>query len=189
MSKGWRSKQKKVLFESPHVCVEEAKWDTPEREGVVWTVVHRKAAVALAPRTPEGEFLLICEERPAVQQTLWTFPAGQVDVAASAITEGDLIEAAQRELAEETGYVAETLQSLGHYHSSPGFTSEVLHLFLADDITPIEGGATHDGAECILDQRLVSSATLREMVLSGELQDGPSLAIYAQLSARDYFSA
>ena len=186
MSKDWQAKHAKMVFDHPHVQVEEAEWDTPERQGVRWLTVHRKVAVVIAPRTADGEFLLICEERPAVQQTLWTFPAGQVEVTPDAITEAVLLETGRRELLEETGQIAEHLEVFGHYHSSPGFTNERLHLLFADKITPTEGGAHPEGTECILDHCLVTADDLRERVLSGELQDGPSLAMYAQLSARGY---
>ncbi len=188
MNDGWRSKHAKVIFDHPHVQVEDAEWDTPERSGVRWLTVHRKVAVVIAPRTSDRQYLLICEERPSVQQTLWTFPAGQVDVDQDAITETTLIQTGRRELLEETGYLAEQVDIFGHYHSSPGFTSERLYLLLADRVTPAEAGAHPESEECILDQRLVTANELRERVLSGELQDGPSLAMYAHLSARGYLS-
>ena len=188
MSDLWQAKHAKLVVENLHVHVEETEWDTPKRKGVRWLTVYHNVAVVIAPRTADGHHLLICEERPAIRQTLWTLPAAQVDVAPADIRGEAFIETRQRELPGEAGQQAEHVKILGHYHSSPGFTNERLYLLLADQITASKGGARPKETECTLDQRLVTADGLRARVLSNELQDGPSLAMCAQLGARGHLS-
>ena len=68
-----------------------------------WTVVHRKAAVVIAPMTSDGNFVLLKQERIPVRQSLWEFPAGQIDEE-DTTDEKVVSDTAARELREETGY-------------------------------------------------------------------------------------
>ena len=103
--------------------------DKPAR----WTVVHRKAAVVVAPMTPEGKLVLVRQERIPVRALLWEFPAGQIDEENSS-DEAVIRATAVRELREETGYepaAGVELVDLGYFFTSQGFTDEHNHLFLA----------------------------------------------------------
>ncbi len=95
-----------------------------------WEVVFHAAAVAmLVLREVEGqsEVLLVSQQRPAVSRKTWELPAGLVD-------DGETPEtAAKRELAEEVG-LGGTLTKLAEVFSSPGFTDEKIHLFIATDL-------------------------------------------------------
>ena len=63
-------------------------------------VARRHTAAVVAPRTVDGRFILIRQERIAVRRVLWEFPAGQVD---GEINETTIYETALRELGEEAG--------------------------------------------------------------------------------------
>lgn len=95
-----------------------------------WEVVfHAAAVVVLVLREAAGqtEVLLVSQERPAVSQKTWELPAGLID-------DGETPEAAaRRELAEEVG-LGGTLTQLAEVFSSPGFTDEKIHLFIATDV-------------------------------------------------------
>ncbi len=181
---GWRVIDRKTLSDSAHLKVYEEHVATPSRpDGVVWTVAHRRTAAVVAPRTLDGKYILIRQERVAVKRDLWEFPAGQVD--ADIADEAAIREAAGRELGEEAGvYVTGELISLGYYFSSPGFTDECGHLFLATDVVPRDSGVKHDEHEAILEIRAFSADELREMIASHKIVDANTLSLYARLSAR-----
>jgi 8-oxo-dGTP pyrophosphatase MutT (NUDIX family) len=67
-------------------------------------VARRHTASVVAPRTVTGKFILIRQERIAVQRVLWEFPAGQVD---GEVNEVSIYQTALRELGEEAGVVSE----------------------------------------------------------------------------------
>ena len=103
-----------------------------------WTVVHRKAAVVVAPMTADGKLVLIRQERIPIRAALWEAPAGQVDEESDGgVPETEAV--ALRELREETGYqlsAAGKLVPLGYFFSSAGFTDERAYLFLARTVEP-----------------------------------------------------
>jgi ADP-ribose pyrophosphatase len=106
------------------------------------TVRHPGAAAVVAVR--EGAVLLVRQNRHAVGADLLEIPAGKLD----APGEGPAACAA-RELEEETGYRAGALEAMGVFYSSPGFTDERFHLFLATGLEPSGPPPDHDGDEPI----------------------------------------
>ena len=181
----WKTVSEKSYFECPFLSLYEEVVSTPSRpEGITWFVARRPQAVVIAPRTPTGDFLLIRQERVSIRQEIWEFPAGQVD-AGDAGDLDSLVQTAHRELAEEAGVeTARPLVPLGQFFSSPGFTSEQCHLFLAEDVQPRLGGATPEATETILECRAFSCGEFRRMVSCGEIVDANTLAIFARLAAR-----
>lgn len=125
--------------------VEEIVWQgnfvTAKRKGK-WEFVSRsrgiKAAVILA--VEEGHVLLAEQYRVPLGRNCIELPAGLIGDE----TEGeDPLEAAGRELEEETGYRAAKLESLGEFYSSPGMVSESFTLVRASELTKVgEGGGT-----------------------------------------------
>src|SRR5205085_8361965 len=91
-------------FADKHLAVVTALVQTPTNsEPRPWTIVHRKAAVVIAPQTSDGKFLLIKEERVPVRAAIWSMPAGQIDEKIEP-NEKEIEAGASRELNEETGY-------------------------------------------------------------------------------------
>lgn len=81
--------------------------------------------MAVVALTPDGEVVLVRQYRPAIAQDLIEIPAGLLDV------EGEEPkDCAARELLEETGYRAATLQSLGTFFSTAGMADEAFEVFL-----------------------------------------------------------
>src|SRR5712691_6168265 len=76
----------------------------------------------------DGQVLLVRQLRPAVGAHLLELPAGLVDP-------GELpIDTARRELEEETGFTAQHLEPLVRFYASPGFSTELLHIFVATSL-------------------------------------------------------
>lgn len=183
MSDAWRVLQSRIFCDTPYLTLAQELITTPSRpDGVRWMVAHRPAAVVVAPRTPDGRFLLIRQERAAIRQITWEFPAGQID---GEVSEAAIRETALRELGEETGMRCDgELISLGFFYSSVGFTDEHCHLFLATDVVPRPEGVDHDENEAILETRAFSKDELQAMLASCEIFDANSLAVYSRLVLR-----
>jgi 8-oxo-dGTP pyrophosphatase MutT (NUDIX family) len=149
-------------------------------------VVHRKRAVVIAPLTAEGELVLIRQERIPIRATIWEVPAGQVDESTEDNSD-EIAAGALRELREETGYQLAPggeLIRLGEFFSSPGFTDERAHLFLARPVELSREGHAHQETESILDCRAFTSAQLAVMIARNEIRDANTLSICARLLAR-----
>ena len=106
-------------------------------------VVRHPGAAAVLALTPDGEVLLVRQLRPAIGQLLVEIPAGLLDE-----RDEDALSCAARELLEETGYRHRTIEFLGGYFSSAGFTDEYVHLFVATTAQEPEA-APEEGIELL----------------------------------------
>lgn len=183
---GWSTLETKVCYSDPHTTLALHRVRSPhhphERE---WTVVHRKAAAVVAPRTPEGRLVLVRQERIPVRRLMWEFPAGQIDAAAEFHQE-QIQRTAARELEEESGYtLAEEglWRPLGYFFTSVGFTDEHAWLFLADGVVPTGNGIAPDHSESIVEVAEFSVEQLGAMINAGEICDANTLALYARMRA------
>lgn len=182
----WRTLAGETLCRSPWLTVTRETIATPGRpHGVEWMVAKRPTAAVVAPRTPDGRYALIRQERLPVRREIWEFPAGQVDGDAS---EESILATAHRELGEEAALVCPGgLIPLGVLFSSPGFTDECCHLFFADGVHPAPELRQHDANECIHEVRYFEPGELRAAIADGEISDANTLACFARLVARGLF--
>jgi ADP-ribose pyrophosphatase len=185
---GWCRVAARRVYDSPHLQVEETRYLTPGRgdKPVDWTVALRKAAVAVAPVLPNGNLILISQERLPVQDTLWEFPAGQIDDESAADPRAAILATARAELREEAGVEllpGGTLEPLGWFLNSPGFTTEHAYLFRACPVR-IAGAPEPDHNEHIPAVIQVSPDELRSMIDNNEITNSPTLALFARMSAR-----
>jgi len=201
---GWETISSERHFANAHLEVVTDQVQTPtQSKPRSWTVVHRKAAVIIAPMTREGKIVLICQERIPIRTTIWEMPAGQIDnsvagvgLSAVASAKADdpghcaakkIEQVALRELREEAGYELAKggeLIPLGYYFTSPGFTDERGYFFLARPVEPCPDYVP-DEAESILDCRALSVPEIRRMIVESEIRDANTLSMWALLSARD----
>jgi ADP-ribose pyrophosphatase len=99
-------------------------------------VAGHPGAVAIVALDPDDRVLLVRQYRSPAERVLLEIPAGTLDVdPATGITEEPDL-AARRELEEETGYRAASWQRLASFWTAPGFATELMHLYLATDLTP-----------------------------------------------------
>jgi len=181
---GWKTHDDETLFANPYLEVHRVKVSTPSRPAPFdWTVAHRKAAVVVAPMTEQGDFLLVRQERVPIRETIWEFPAGQIDDN----EEEDHIRATGlRELREESGYELAPggeIVPLGYFFPSAGFTDEHSHLLLARPVVPSPRGTSYDAGEGILGVRAVSPVEFRTMIAQGEIRDANTLSAFARMAA------
>ena len=129
------------------------------------------------PASTDPRVLLIRQFRHATGGFLWEIPAGRRD------GEEDPEATAIRELAEETGHRCAHLEKLTTIWTTPGFTDEVIHLFLAPGLTP---GVASLEADEILDVHVLRWSEIRAMITRGEIVDAKTLValLYIEAAAR-----
>ncbi len=177
----WATLEHVEICKTPHLQVDKETVATPSRPtGVDWYVVRRPRATVVAPRLRDGRYVLIRQERPAVQLLTWEFPAGQVDANGETVQQTAL-----RELGEEAALICVgELVPLGHFYSSVGFTDEVCELFLATDCEPTTEAFKKDHHEAISEVLPVAATELTRMICDGEISDANTLSAYARLVAK-----
>lgn len=139
-------------------------------------VVHPGAVVVIAEH--QGSLLFVRQPRYAAGETLLELVAGTLEPGEDpAVTAG-------RELQEEAGFRAGRLTKLGEFYSAPGFCSELLHLYLAEELTPSK--LPGDDDEEISVERYTPEQALA-MAAGGQIRDAKTLAgllLYIQHRAR-----
>lgn len=95
-------------------------------------------AVGVVPVLPDGRIVLVRQYRYPVEEVTLELPAGKLDHGEDPLT------CVKRELAEETGYTAATITPLLDYWPTPAFANEVLHMYVAEGLTPGTMAPDHD---------------------------------------------
>jgi ADP-ribose pyrophosphatase len=150
----------KVKLEIHHLANDEGRKLSKE------VVVHPGAVVILSFLS-DGNILLIRNRRYAVGQILLELPAGTLNQGETPMN------AAGRELLEETGYLATRIKPLGSFYSSPGVMSEKIYAFAAYDLEK-KTSALEEGEEIELFPVSLTDAVL--MIQDGQIQDGKTIA-------------
>ena len=142
---------------------------------VVREYVDHTGAVAVLAMDAEGRVLLINQYRHPIGEREWELPAGLLDIAGE-----PPLAAAQRELAEEVDLAASDWSQLLTFHTSPGGSNEVLHVFAAEELSATPTFArTEEEAEIVV--RWAPLQEVVDAVLAGRLRN--SILIVAVLAA------
>ena len=138
-------------------------------------IAGHPGAVAIVALDAEDRVALVRQWRLPANAALLEIPAGGLDVGADGTKEAPDV-AARRELEEETGLRAGTWQKLAQFYSAPGFTDELMHLYLATDLEPASPDGRLGPDE---DERLILEwRSWRDAVAAaerGEIRDAKSL--------------
>lgn len=128
-------------------------------------IVEHRGAVAAVPLLADGDVLLVRQYRGAAGERLLEIPAGTLEPGE------DPSAALQRELAEEIGMRAGSVEHLSSFLPSPGFLTELVHVYLARDLTPHRLEAEEDDLEVVR----MPLGEARAMVARGEIRDAKSI--------------
>ena len=165
----------KRLLTTRLFTVERMEFPRPGGEPVVRDVVVHPGAVVILPILPDRRIVMIRNHRHTVDRELWELPAGTRE------PEEEPIDTARRELEEETGYRAGHISPMIQFYTSPGICTELMHAFVATDLTPV-------GQRLEVDERIVaepiSATEVRRRLIDGEFVDGKTIAVLGTYFAR-----
>lgn len=130
-------------------------------------IVRHPGAAAVVPLLDSGNVVMVRQYRYSIGESTLEIPAGKLDSGES------VLDCARRELKEETGYTAKTLDKLMSFVSSPGFTDEVIHIYLARGLSPGQAGGDDDE---FIETESYEISALIDMILDGRIRDGKTVA-------------
>ncbi|MCS7129586.1 MAG: NUDIX hydrolase [Candidatus Caldarchaeum sp.] len=129
-------------------------------------VVAHPGSVAVIPILDDGKIVLIEQFRPVVGRWLLELPAGTIEKESPEIC-------AERELLEETGYTATELKKLAEFYLAPGYSTELLHLFVARGLSKHRQSLEEDERIKLVE---VSTDEARQLIRSGKVVDAKTIA-------------
>ena len=143
----------------------------PNKSEGEWECIRHPGGALAIPITAEGKLVLVRQYRFAVQGRLLEFPAGTVEA------NEDPLETVEREIQEETGYVAHKWDKLGEFFLAPGYSDEIIYAFIARDLELLETPPEKDEDE---DMQIVllTPEELEQAILRGEPVDAKSIASF-----------
>lgn len=145
--------------------VDEVEYDSGNR-GRREVAIHPGGA-AVVPITNSGKLILVTQFRYPIQKVSMEFPAGKLDKG-----EDPLI-CAERELEEETGFKAGKFHKLGEIHTTPGYSTEILHLFVAQDL--VAGEHKREEGELEMEIFELTINEVEEKIAAGEITDSKTI--------------
>lgn len=164
---GWRRQHTRRVSEGPinHLRVDDLS--IPGRGTIRYSYLERGESVIVLPVTREGQVVLIRQYRYPVDEHCLELPAGCCRDQSSAALE----EVARRELREEVGGTAESLEYVSWFYSSSSLSDETCHLFLAHGVAIQPADAATEPGEH-LEVLLVPAAEAVEMARTGRVKTG-----------------
>lgn len=174
MSKSsWKTLNSSYVFENPWYKVRQDKVIRPDGKEGTYTVVEKDPSVFVIAVTTDKKILFVHLFRYTTGHEGWELPCGGVNADES------LLDAAKRELKEETGCTSDKWQDLGSFDSMNGITNSTSHVFLAQNLTWI--GENEQAEEGITKLKAFSLKEIYELMRNGAVADGLSIAAVMKL--------
>ena len=163
-----------TIFSGRIVALRVDRVQLPNGREAAREVVSHPGGVAVVPYHQDGTVTVVRQFRYPFGRVITEVPAGKLERGE------DHRLAGMRELEEETGLTAGSFTYLGALLLSPGFSDEVLHIYLARDLRQ---GPCHPDEDEFLELKRVPLGTLLEQVMRGELQDAKTVAALLKTQA------
>ena len=156
----------RMVWRGDYLSVEDTTVRLPNGSLGHRDIVRHPGAVAVIALTDDGKIVLVHQYRTPLEQVTVEIPAGKMEPGEDPAT------AAARELMEETGYLAERMAYLGPIAPAPGYSDELLHLYMAMGLSFV--GASPDDDEFI-NVDLVDLNEMVDQVLDGKVIDAKTV--------------
>lgn len=158
--------ESKELLKTPIFTVTQDHATDPEGFEIHRAIVQHGGSAVMMAIDGERRILLVKQYRLPARDYLWELPAGRLDPGETEL------DAAKRELKEETGYSAEKWDELASFFVSPGFLSEKMTIYVARNLTP---GEKHTMEDERIEQHWFTQEEVDEMIRTGRIQDAKTM--------------
>jgi ADP-ribose pyrophosphatase len=147
-------------------CVTEDEAEDRTGWKIKRSIVRHAGSAVMMPVDEKNRVLLVRQYRLPANAFLWELPAGKVDEGES------VLQAAKRELVEETGYQAKKWKKLTSFYPSPGYVEEKMTIFLATELTEGESQPMDDER---IETRWFAKKELTDLIRSNKILDAKTM--------------
>lgn len=138
----------------------------PNKKEATREVVDHPGAIAVVPVLDDGRIVMVRQYRYPVDQVTLEIPAGKLDL------NEDPLDCVVRELREETGYEAQKIEKLTSIYTAPGFSNEMIHIYIAKGLTMKEACPDEDE---FINVEIYKPEVIKSMLRSGTIRDAKTL--------------
>ena len=161
-----RTLSSRLLHEGRHFSFLSDEVELPDGRRTHRDIVRHPGAVAIVPMLSEDEVALVRQYRYAAGKALLEIPAGTLEPGESPL------ECAARELREETGYEAGEIEELLSCYMAPGYSSEVIHFYVARGLVEVGGEQELDE---IINKEILRLSEVLRMILENTIEDAKTI--------------
>ncbi len=166
-----------VIYRGTTIELHKLAVELPNNQTAVREIIHTRDSVAVIALTVDNEILLVKQFRKACERVLTEVPAGRID-------EGELpIDAAKRELLEETGYGNGTISLVSKVFPSVGTNKTTQYIYLCENVEQISDKLSLDADE-FLEVIKIPLKKFETLFLNGEIVDMKTVLAYMYLRDR-----
>lgn len=168
MMNPWKKLSEKIIYDNPWINVQEHQVVNPSGgKGIYGKVSFKNKAIGIIPVDEEGNTWLVGQYRYTLEEYSWEIPMGGGPL------DENILDAAKRELKEETGLTAKRWVNIMRIHTSNSVTDEEGFIFLAQELS--QGETDFEDTEDIQIWKLPFVDAV-DMVMSGKITDSLSIA-------------
>jgi len=166
----WKTLSTKIVYRNPFLKIIEKIILRSDKTKGNYYILERPNFVVIIAQDKKNNFYLVSQFRVAIEKKAWEFSMGCID-------QGEIpIQAAKRELKEETGLTAKKWKNLGQLDQAKGIMTSNFHIFLAKDLTL--GKTNHEAGEIDMKVKKFTPEKLKQMILDGTLNCSITLSAY-----------
>ncbi len=163
----FKVKKSEILFHGRvfDLQVDDIEYDSGNK--AIREVALHPGGSVIVPVKEDGRIIMVKQFRYPFQKFMLELPAGKLE------KDEDPQNCAERELTEETGYSTKSINKLGAIATTPGFCTEVLHIYLAENLTP--GNHNREEGEYGMEMFEYTLDEIDEKITSGEIIDSKTI--------------
>ncbi len=171
--KKWKVLQSHYAFDNPWMKVRQDKVELANGKILDDFFVYEEGSVVMVvPILPDGTFVFVKQYKHAAGEIVIEFPAGYID------KDETPIEAAKRELKEETGFISDIIEPLTEFYNNPSKVVNTIHTFLAPNVKQNFDQKAHQDDSEDIEIVTVSFDKAHEMIKNGEIKVTGTIAAF-----------
>jgi ADP-ribose pyrophosphatase len=163
---------KKILFDGRVIRVITEKRSLPNNSVVNLEIVEHRGAALIVPFLSKDKIIFIKQFRPVINSYIYELPAGTLESGESPML------CAKREVKEEIGYQAGKLTRMGHIYPVPGYSTEKIHIFKAEDLKLPKVASPRDKDEIIY-PTVFTRKQIKDFFTQGKIIDAKTICALA----------
>jgi ADP-ribose pyrophosphatase len=163
--------RRKLFFQGRKFAYEVNRYRLPNKVEAEMECIRHPGGALVVPVLPSGELVLLRQYRFTVQRRILEFPAGTIEPGETGLS------TAEREVQEESGYLAETLKHMGDILLAPGYSDESVGIYLATGLSKMESPPDQDEDEDI-EVLTMTPEAIEEAILLGDIIDSKTISAF-----------